>query len=94
MVAKRINGWTAKGDEYGIEGGQSYIKENGCYHIIFDTTNRVHELWAIPAKDLSLEELIHKLEGPFEKQEKGPFGRNFLEEYGTKPIFQSRLPPR
>jgi hypothetical protein len=92
-MVKRINGWTARGDEYGIEGGQSYIKENDCYHVILNTVDRMKEIWNIPAKDWSIEELMCRLEGPKEACKKGPFGRKFLEKYG-KLLFQSRLPPK
>ena len=93
-MVQRRNGWTARGDEYGIVGGQSYVKDNGCYQVVFDTVTRIHTIWEIPAKDLSIEELVRKLEGPFEKGEKGSFGLNFLEKYGRRIGQPSRLPPR
>jgi hypothetical protein len=92
-MVRRINGWTERGDEYGIEGGKSYIKEDGCYRVILYTVNRMNELWKVPEKALSVEQLVHKLEGPLETDKIGPFGRAFLEKNG-KLVSQSRLPPQ
>jgi hypothetical protein len=93
ITVSRRNGWTEAGDDYGIEGGKDYVKENGCYHIILNTVNRLHELWEVPARGLSVEQLEHKLQGPLEVDNIGPFGREFLKANG-KLIFQSRLPPK
>jgi hypothetical protein len=91
IMVKGFGGWTAKGDSYWIVGGKSYIKENGCYDVVFDSVSRVHELWRIPAKDLTIEELKLKLEG---LSAKGPFGRNFLVKYGERIGQPTRLPPK
>ena len=93
-MVKGFGGWTAKGDSYWIYGGKSYIKENGCYDVTFDSVSRIHELWRIPAKDLTIEELKRKLEGPFEIGDKGPFGRDFLDKYGQRIGQPTRLPPK
>jgi hypothetical protein len=92
-IVRRINGWTERGDEYGIEGGKGYVKDGDCYHVVFDTVGRIHEFWKVPAKDLDIEQLELKFQGPLEADKIGPFGRAFLEKYG-KLIFQSRLPPK
>jgi hypothetical protein len=92
-MVKRRNGWTERGDDYGIEGGKDYVKDDGCYHIIFNTVERLHELWAVPATGLSVDQLELKLQGPLETDKIGPFGRDFLNKNG-KLIFQSRLPPK
>ena len=92
-MVRRINGWTERGDEYGIEGGKSYIKEDGFYRVILYTVDRINELWKVPANNLSLETLKLKLEGPLEACKVGPFGREFLEKNGSL-VGQSRLPPR
>jgi len=62
-MVERINGGTKRGDKYGIVGGKSYVKENDCYQVVFNTVNGIHQIWGIPAKDLSIEELIRRLEG-------------------------------
>jgi hypothetical protein len=92
-IVKRINGWTERGDEYGIEGGKGYVKDDDCYCVVFDTVDRIHEIWKVPAKDLSVEQLVLKLEGPLEADKIGPFGRTFLEKIG-KLVFQTQLPPK
>lgn len=89
-MVKRINGWTARGDEYGIVGGGSYIKGNDCYSVVLYTVGRMDEIWSVPAKDWSIEELMCRLEGPKEACKKGPFGRKFLEKYG-KLVSQTRM---
>ena len=78
-MVKPIIGWTKRGDEYIITGGKSYIKEDGCYLIRFTTIDRVKEVWKVPSKDVNLEQLMQKLEGPFKVGERGLFGRKFLE---------------
>jgi hypothetical protein len=94
MVRPR-NGWTREGDSYSIEGGKDYVKD-GCYVVSLDTIDRIHEVWKVPAKDLRVEQLENKLQGPLEADKTSPFGRMFLEKNGKngKPLFQSRLPPR
>jgi hypothetical protein len=92
-LVKRRNGWTERGDDYGIEGGRHYVKDDCCYHIILNTVEKVHELWAVPATGLSVDELELKLQGPLEADKFGPFGRDFLKKIG-KLGFQSRLPPK
>lgn len=92
-VVKPITGWTRRGDEYRIEGGRSYIKEDACYHIVFIRIDRIREIWNVPSKGISLELLMQKLEGPYSGGESGPFGRKFLEKYG-KLILSRRLPPK
>ena len=89
-MVKPIIGWTKRGDEYIITGGKSYIKEDGCYLIRFTTIDRVKEVWKVPSKDINLERLMQKLEGPFKVGERGLFGRKFLEKYG-KLVFHQRL---
>lgn len=88
-MVKPIIGWTRKGDEYRIIGGKSYVKEDGCYLIILSRVSGIYELWKLPAKDFSVEELMCRFEGPLEGCKKGPFGRKFLEKYG-KLISQRR----
>lgn len=92
-MVRRINGWTENGDEYGIVGGESYVKEDGCYFVILARTNRVLEDYKVPSKDLTVEELKRRLEGPFE-DDKGLFGREFLKKFGKKSPFDRRLPPK
>ena len=93
-MVKPIIGWTKRGDEYRIVGGGSYIKEDGCYLIEFIRMDRIGELWKVPSKDISLELLKQKLEGPYRRGERGPFGRKFLEKYGKLiPESVKRLPP-
>jgi hypothetical protein len=79
-----IIGWTRRGDNYHIpvHKRKSYVQEDGCYLVSLTTVDRIHELWKIPAENLSIEELKCRLEGPLEKCKKGPFGRKFLEKYG------------
>ena len=43
-----------------------------------------HEIWKVPAKDLSVEQLVLKLEGPLEADKIGPFGGTFLEKRKTR----------
>jgi hypothetical protein len=40
IMVRPIVGWTAKGDEYRIEGGKSYIKD-GCYNITLHRMNGI-----------------------------------------------------
>lgn len=80
-VVRPIIGWTRKGDEYRIVGGTSYVKVDGCYEIILSSVDRVHEIWSVPAKDLTIEELRCRLEGPLEACKRGLFGRRFLKKY-------------
>lgn len=92
-VVRPITGWTKRGDEYHIMGGKSYRKEDGCYTVSLSRVDGIHEIWKIPANDLSIEELPCRLEGPLEACRTGPFGRKFLEKYG-KLVSQRRLPPK
>jgi len=91
-MAKPKIGWTKKGDEYRIVGGQSYVKEDGCYQITLRRVDRTYEVWKISAEVLGVDELMRRLEGPFRIGEKGPFGRKFLEKHG-EPVSQRRSPP-
>jgi len=89
IMVRPIVGWTAKGDEYRIEGGKSYIKD-GCYNITLHRMNGIYEIWKVPAKDFDIEKLRCMLEGPLEACKKGPFGREFLKKFG-KLIHERRL---
>ena len=81
-MVKPIIGWTKRGDEYRIVGGRSYIKEDGCYLIEFVRVDGIREIWKVPLKDISLQLLRQKLEGPFDVKERGTLGKKFLEKYG------------
>jgi hypothetical protein len=92
-MVRPIVGWTERGDEYRIVGGGSYIKEDGCYQVLLTTVDRIYEFWTVSAKDLSVEKMEHKLQGPLEVDKVGPFGRKFLQKYGIL-VSQTRLPPK
>lgn len=89
-LVRMIPGRTKDRDSYSISGGKSYIKEDGRYTITLDRVDRVHEVWRVPAKGLSIKELRHRLEGPFETGEKGLFGRKFLKKRGEC-VLQRRI---
>lgn len=91
-MVRPITGWTANGEEYRIIGGYNYIKENNCYQIIFYRKDKIEELWDVPATNLTIEDLQHRLQGPLEIYDTGPpYGRAFLCKISQKPKFQRRL---
>lgn len=92
-MVRPIIGWTRRGDKYRIVGGKSYIKFDNCYDVILYEMNRIRRDYRVPAKDLSIEELIQKLEGPFNKNDKGPFGKAVLEKFGKPSDYPRRMPP-
>ena len=95
-MVKPRSGWTEKGDEYRIVGGKSYVKEehDGSYYIIlYEKANRIRRDYAVPAKDLTIDDLVKKLEGPFNKTEDGSFGKDFLDKFGKPLGTPSRLSP-
>jgi len=87
-----VVGWTAKGDEYNIIGGDWEKKDHINVRLI-RKADRIMELWQLPKKEeweKDISKLERKLEGPF-GGESGLFGRRFLEVYGEL-IRESRLP--
>ena len=93
-MVRPISGNTENGDKYRIIGGKSYVKNDSCYELIFYRISvRIREGWSIPAKNLSVEDLEHKLQGPLELYDKikPPYGREFLVEIAKKPKWQDRL---
>jgi hypothetical protein len=102
-LVKFRRGYLKIGDEYYIMGGTRYVKSDGFYYVTLRQIDRVTTDFKVPAmnaayqellqkQDLGIEDLVFRLEGPFSK-EKGPFGRQFLEKYGTPNGASSRLPP-
>ena len=51
--------------------------------------NGIKRDYRVPAKDLAIEGLIQKLEGPLNKNDEGPLGKAFLERFG-KPFGKPR----
>jgi hypothetical protein len=92
-MVRPISGSTEKGDKYRIVGGKSYLKSGNYYELIFyRIADRLSEGWKIPAENLSIDKLEHKLKGPLPLYEdKPPYGREFLLELGKKPTWQDRL---
>ena len=99
--------YTAKGEEYRIVGGKSYIKEDGCYLVTLTRVDtNLYEVWKVPAKiegrDLSVSQLDVILGGPWpdgvgpygkiDFEWKGPWGRKFLKKYGNHPLVVHRRP--
>jgi hypothetical protein len=94
FMVRPKSGWTERGDNYRIVGGKSCIKEDNCYEVILYGIDRIENDYRVPAKDLSIEELIRKLEGPFNENDKGPFGKAFLDKFGKPSDYPRRMPPK
>jgi hypothetical protein len=97
MTKKRMKlGWMESGDQYRIVGGD-WEKQVGLDIILTIKEKRVSELWRLSnewKEDKKYDELINRLEGPFEEEErrKGTFGREFLKEHGQL-VSRSRISP-
>jgi hypothetical protein len=94
MTKKRMKiGWMESGDQYRIVGGD-WEKQVGLDIILTIKEKRVSELWRLRnewKEEKKYDELIHRLEGPFEEEEeKGAFGREFLKDHARR-VSQTRL---